>query len=317
MIVGVRHWLEYVGLALGFRATAALPLGMLRPLAHVLGAVAWSVDGRGRSVSLANLEAAFPGRYSLTEKRRVGRSSYQTFARTMLELAWAPNLNEEILGRLVEAVGLEGSPCHSDPQRAAIYSTFHYSNFEWLSLAGRFTISRMPIVAQEFKNPRLGPLFDDLRSRTGHPLFPRSRVMLKLLRHLREGGKFGFLVDLSLDPRQGSVCIEQFGGLKTSVTQMHAALALKTGAAIVPLICRPLPDGRYRIVYHPQMDVPAGTPPREIAQMTWDAVEPVLRENPEHWLWAYKHWRFKPSNGDTSRYPFYSNTTDRFDRILT
>lgn len=317
MILPVRHWLEYAGLAVGVRVAAVLPFASLRPLGRWVGALAWLADSRGRRVSLANIEAAFPGRFDASHRIVIGRTSYQTFARTMLELAWAPNIEPGMLPRVVEFTGVEDSPCNTDPNQPAIYATMHYGNFEWVALTGRYAIAAMPIVAQEFKNPRIGPLFDRLRGSTGHPILPRSRVMLKLLRHLREGGKFGFLADLSLDPRLGGVCIRQFGGLKASVTPMHAALVLKTGAAIVPLECHPLPDGRHRLAFHPQMDFSKGTPPEEIAQRTWDALEPAIRERPEYWLWAYKHWRFKPSSGDASRYPYYSNTAKRFDKIAS
>jgi Kdo2-lipid IVA lauroyltransferase/acyltransferase len=56
---------------------------------------------------------------------------------------------------------------------------------------------------------------------------------------------------------------------------------------------------------------PSATP-AEIAQTCWDRFEPVIRERPELWLWAYKHWRYRsPVEGD--RYPFYANQSGRFD----
>jgi lauroyl/myristoyl acyltransferase len=289
---------------------------MLRHLAAVTGAVAWSLDARGRRVALANLDAAFGDRFSKERKRQIGRASYQSFGRTMLELAWAPNLTRETIERLVDFEGIADSPCNTDPTKPAIYATMHYSNFEWVGLAGAFGICQMPLVAQQFKNPLLGPVFDRLRSSTGHPIIPRERAMLRMLKNLKEGGKFGFLADLSLDPKLGSTVISQFGGLQTSITQMHAALALKTGAAIVPLECRPITGGRYKIVWHPQIEFTPETPVQEITQKTWNVLEDVIRESPEYWLWSYKHWRFKPSNGDASRYPFYSNPAKRFDRLL-
>ena len=73
---------------------------------------------------------------------------------------------------------------------------------------------------------------------------------------MKGGGKFAMLCDLNLDPSEASVIIDTFGGLKTCVTQMQAALALRTGAKIVPVECRPQPDGTYRMVYRKPLDFP-------------------------------------------------------------
>jgi len=45
-------------------------------------------------------------------------------------------------------------------------------------------------------------------------------------------------------------------------------------------------------------------------------LEPSIRKYPELWLWSYKHWRFKPAGPEGERYPFYANSTPRFERKL-
>ncbi len=106
------------------------------------------------------------------------------------------------------------------------------------------------VVTQNFKNPLLGKLFDEFRGSTGHTIIPQERAMIRMLKHLKAGGYFALVVDLNLDPRESSVIVDQFDGLKTCVTQMHAALALHTNARIVPAECHPQEDGTYRLVYH-------------------------------------------------------------------
>ena len=112
------------------------------------------------------------------------------------------------------------------------------------------------------------------------------------------------LCDLNLDPSEPSVIIDTFGGLKICVTQMQAALALRTGAKIVPVECRPESDGTYRMVYRKPLDFRPGATAAEVTQLCWNVLEPSIHEQPECWLWAYKHWRFRPGNDQTGRYPF-------------
>ncbi|MCK9588337.1 MAG: lysophospholipid acyltransferase family protein, partial [Terrimicrobiaceae bacterium] len=311
----LREKIEFAGLVAGAWLVARLPFHFLPALATVLGSLVYWLDPRGHVVALENIEAAFPGKFSAPQKSQIARRSYITFARTMFELFWAPNMDEKFFARHVLFEGWDKDYARKDPQKPAIYACFHFGNFEWLALAGAYSISPGPVIAQRFKNPLLGPVFDRLRTSTGNQVIPQERAMLRMLKYLRGGGKFGMLCDLNLDPREGSVLIECFDGLLASVTQTHAALARRTGAAIVPVECRPGPSGKYRIIHHPPIECPPDADPRSIVQRCWNALEPAVHDHPECWLWSYKHWRYKPATNN-SRYPFYANRSKRFDRLI-
>lgn len=312
----IRERLEYLGLSSAAWVIRRLPFLWLRPIANFVGAVVCAFDPCGRRVAHANLDAAFGDKFSPARKKQIVRGSYQTFARTMLELFWSPNLNREVCDHIATYEGLELDACHFDRSQAVIYLCLHYSNFEWLSQFGTHIMGDGFVITQKFKNPLLGPLFDRLRGSTGLEIIRQERAMIRMLKHLKGGGKFAMLTDLNLDPSEASIIITQFGGLKTCVTQMHTALALRTGAKIVPVECRPKPDGYYRMVFHKPLEMPEGATTQELTQRTWDILEPSIFEQPECWLWPYKHWRFKPEGDTSNRYPFYSNVAKRFDKRL-
>jgi KDO2-lipid IV(A) lauroyltransferase len=311
-----RQRLEFLGLSSFVWLIGRLPYRWLRHIANVLGSIVYFFDRRGREVALANLDAAFGNSRTSREKRRIAAGSYRTFARTMLELFWSPNLNASVARIIARSEGLELDPCHRDPQQAAVYLCLHYSNFEWLSQFGAYTIATGPVITQRFKNPLVGRIFDRLRSSTGHEVIPQERAMIRMLKHLKSGGKFAMLCDLNLDPSEASVIIDTFRGLKTCVTQMQAALALRTNAKVVPVECRPEPDGTYRMVFHKPLEFSDQATAAEITQLCWNVLEPSIHEQPECWLWAYKHWRFRPASDQTGRYPFYANVAKRFDKML-
>lgn len=311
----LRQRLEFLGLSLAARVVAALPLGVLRALAWMAGGAVYLFDTRNRRVALANLDCVFGDDLSPARKQKIARDAYRTFARTMLELFWAPNLDGPTMRRLIQIEGLDSHPCHKDPNRPLIYFCFHYSNFEWLSLFGPYVVGPAFVVTQRFKNPLLGPVFDRLRSHTGHDVVTQERAFLRMYKHLKKGGKFFMLTDLNLDPRETSVIIDCFGK-KSCVTQLHAAMALRTGALPVPVVCSPLPDGRYHFSVLPPVEVLPDDTELSLTQRCWDALEPSIREHPELWIWAYKHWRFRPADAPPGRYPFYANTAARFDRKL-
>jgi len=77
-----------------------------------------------------------------------------------------------------------------------------------------------------------------------------------------------------------------------------------------------LPEGRWRIVALPKVEVPTGATHQEIAQACWNAFEPVVRQNPAPWLWMYKHWRYKPIAAEHA-YPFYAQESPFFEQIAS
>jgi Kdo2-lipid IVA lauroyltransferase/acyltransferase len=306
----LRYRLEYIGLLMAAKVVPLFPRSAIAVLAKICGAVASVVDVRGRRVALDNLDCAFRGEYSTAEKSRIIRESYQHFAQTMLDLMWSPRLTPENFLRYIE---FEGFP-EVDPNKSGIVVGFHYSNFEWLSLGCGFRGRPSTIISQEFKNPLLDPIFRLWREQSGHVFSARTGGILRLFKTLRRGGNIAMLVDLTVFPGPAAVAIRCFG-MHTSVTSAHAWLQQRSGAALIPAHCEPLPRGRYRMVFHPAIDLGPNASPRDVAQACWDSFEPVARAKPGPWIWMYKQWRYRAKNPDR-RYPFYSWHNVKFERLI-
>ena len=310
----IRYRLEWLGLLL---ATKLIPLCSRRICSHLAataGAVLSFLDRPRYHVALSNLEAAFGDRFSADERRKLARESFQYFARTMVDLLWSPRLTLQNFSRYIEWENLEETARGTGPERSIMIACYHYGNFEWLSLACGFLDLKGTIISQEFKNSLLDPIFKKLREQSGHELVPRERGIIRLYKVLRRKGRTALLVDLTVPPTQGAVAINCFG-LKTSVTSAHAWLHEETGAPIIPAHCEPLPDGRYRIVFHPKIDGTAEMTHQQIAQACWNSFEPYARKNPAPWLWMYKHWRYLPAKPNRP-YPFYANFYRPFEDML-
>jgi len=308
----IRHRLEWAGLLIAAKVVPLLSRTGCYRLALALGDVMSILDQHGRKVAVSNLEVAFANRFTPQERKRIARESFQHFARTMLDLLWSPRLTAENFSNYIELENFEETARYG-PERSIIIACYHYSNFEWLSLACGFLDLRGTIISQEFKNSLLDPIFKGLREQSGHELIPRQGGIVRLYKVLRRKGRTALLVDLTLHPKMPSVAIDCFG-LKTSVTSAHAWLNEQTGAPIIPAHTEPLPNGRFRLVFHPKIET-AGKNYQEIAQACWNSFEPYVRKNPAPWLWMYKHWRYKPGVADRP-YPYYARPHQRFDKRI-
>ncbi|MFM8719283.1 MAG: lysophospholipid acyltransferase family protein [Chthoniobacterales bacterium] len=310
----IRFRLEFAGLWLASRLIPLMPLAVLRALSRFVGRALFVLDRRSRAVAMENLRLVYGNEKSERELRCIARASAAHFARTMLELFWARNFTEANYRDQMIMEGWEQARALNKKHNGGIFVCLHYGNFEWLSIAGAF--ERLPgcIVTQQFENPLLGPVFDRLRSLSGHRIIQQQRSMLITLKHLKNGGNIGVLIDLQLHPKLPSVavrCLDRW----LPVTKLHSMLQKHTGLPIIPIESVPLPDGRYRTIAHNPIYFPPDVTEREIAQKCWDFFEPQVRRQPEAWLWAYKHWRFVPKNADIA-YPSYAVQRDRFDNML-
>jgi KDO2-lipid IV(A) lauroyltransferase len=309
-----RYKLEWLGVMLATKLVPLFPRPVCLFLAWLCGIAGPAFYREGRKVALANLEVAFGDALSRRQRHQIMRKSFRYFAQTMIDLLWSPRLTRENFQRYIELQNFEEMQRDTGPERRFIIACYHYSNFEWLSVAGAYLDLRGTIISQEFKNSLLDPIFKELRERPGHELIPRERGIMRLYRVLRRKGGTALLVDLTIPPRRGAVAIDCFG-LKTSVTSAHAWLHQQTGVPIIPAHCEPLPGGRYRLVFHPKIENTTNMTTQQIAQACWDSFEPYVRRNPAPWLWMYKHWRYKPRQADRL-YPFYAQSWNAFERIL-
>jgi KDO2-lipid IV(A) lauroyltransferase len=308
-----RRYLEYRGCWLLAHSVPLLPRRACVALANFVGYVAFRLDSRGRKVAVANLEAAFPGRFSTKQRSAIAHRSYRDFARTMLDLFWAPRLlkNPE---QFLHLEGLDNLEQLQREKKSAVLLCVHSGGFEWANLAIGLQGITTTVVAAGFDNASLARLFAEARSVTGQRMIPQESSMVRLLKHVKRGGFAGMLIDLNLPPSQASAAIDAFG-MKMCVTFLHAILALRGGAALIPVDTRLNDDGSCRIIVHPPLSYPEGSSPAQVTQFCWDFFERLIEVEPERWMWAYKHWRYRPKNAERA-YPFYANVSPHFEKLL-
>lgn len=310
----LRHRIEWLACAALAGGIPRLPRRLCVRIAYTLGGLAYHVDARGRRVALANLACVFPEKPE-AERRRIAKRSYENFARTMLDLFWSRALTKENWRKYIEVEADEEAFRREVYEHGAVSMCIHWGNFEWSSHAVGFLGVPTLIVAETFKNPALASLFNGAREVSGHTIIPQENSMIRLLKVVKRHGAAGMLVDLTLRPDQASVPIDAFGR-KMCVSMLHSVLVQRGGARMFPVDGIPLPDGRCRIVINPALEIPEGASVREIAQACWDFYESRIREHPELYLWAYKHWRYRPKSARPEDYPFYANTSSKFEKLL-
>lgn len=306
----VRYRLEALVLELLAATVPLLSRKMLVRVANAIGWLAFHVAAKDRRIALTNLDIAFGSTKSMDEKRRIARSAFQNFARSFLGLFWSKRLTPETLNKIVD-IDPENLRMIQDAQgrgKGIIFVTFHYGEWEMLGVATALLGFPLTIVMEQLRNPHLTRIFERLRGHGVNQIILQRHAMTKLFKTLKRGGNVALLIDLNAVPSRGGIWLDFFGKPVFGFSGA-AALAQHTGAAIISAAGYPLPDGRIRAVFGPEVPC-ANTGDEEAdlqvtSQQCLGRCEELIRREPERWLWFYRRWKFRPTQ-ELEDFPHYS-----------
>jgi KDO2-lipid IV(A) lauroyltransferase len=273
------------------RLVMMLPMRAVRRLGHGIGRVAYLLDGGRRRTTLENLGHAFPAR-SPREQRQLTRAVFSHFGALAVELIKFGTWPAERMLAAVEIEGEERLRQGLQEGRGVLIFTGHFGYWEMLALVHPLRIAPMSVLARPLDNRQLDAMLEEIRTRTGNTVIPRRGAVRRILRELAAGGTVGILIDQHL--HEADAVHVGFFQRPAATTSALAAIALRTGAPVIPVFALPLPGGRYRLVYeHPVQPPLADTPDavREFTQRCTDVLEMYVRRHPELWMWMHRRWR--------------------------
>lgn len=287
----MRHQLEHAAVCTVGALVRPFPMSWARALGSVLGTLVYAFDGRHRRIALENLRAAFPGR-SESERRAVARGVFAHLGRLVLELLKIDGMPPQQLLSLIESEGDERVREAYKQGKGVLFFSGHFGYWEVFAIGHALRVAPMSLVVRPLDNPLLDLLLERVRTQTGNSVISRQGGVRRILRELAANHGVGVLIDQHL---HGPDAIEvQFFGRRAATTSALAALALRTGAPVIPVFALPLPGGRYRLLAeHPVQPPPADTPDaeREFTQRCTDVLEMYVRRHPDLWLWMHRRWR--------------------------
>ncbi|MGE3956630.1 MAG: lysophospholipid acyltransferase family protein [Vicinamibacterales bacterium] len=289
-----RHRLEYLGVRTLIGAVRFMPSTVVDACGSALGMTFHALDRAHRRVAERNVAAAFPTR-TPAEHRAIVRGTFRHFGRLLFELLKFSTLsNDEMLAR-VEFDGEERVRNAYAQGRGVLFVTGHFGYWELQALVHGLRLQPMAVMARALDNPYLHRLLEEMRTRTGNSVIYRQGTLRRALRVLQDGQGVGILIDQHISSRD-AIHVDFFNR-PAATTPIVAALAMRTGARIVPLFALPLGRGRYRMVYEHAIEPPppeTEDPIHELTQRCTDVLEMYVRKHPDLWLWMHRRWRDAP-----------------------
>jgi Kdo2-lipid IVA lauroyltransferase/acyltransferase len=277
---------------------AALPRRTALALGRGLGALWGDIDRRHVAIAADHMRRAFPD-WDESRVLTTARGVYRHLGQVLFDVLWLQGRPRETVLSLVEIEGREHVEAAMAAGRGVVYVTCHLSNWEVLALAHSWALGPVGMVVRALDNPALDARLAAFRRQGGNTLIYKEHALAQALRRLRDGGGVALLMDQNVAAGDG--IFVPFFGRPAATTTVAAALAVKTGAALIPAHLETLPGGRYRSVYEAPLPLDmerSRNRAEEVARLTGELtarIEGWVRANPEQWLWTHRRWKTQPA----------------------
>lgn len=284
-------WLVFIGYRFGAGLLGVLPEWCIRRMGAFGGWLSWLWAGDRKRMAIRHMRRVLGPD---ADAAAAGRRMFAAYGRYWAETFWYRPGRYESIRRHVRLDGIEHLHAAMEGGHGAIVALPHVGNWEMAATAATTVDVKVTAVAEALGNERVTQWFLDVRESLGIDVVLTNQptgVMRALLEAVRTGNVVALLSDRDLSGRGIEV---EFFGERTTLPAGPAALAVRTGAAIVP-VASFFERGRgHHIVLEPALEVPAdGTTEARVAVTTQrlaDALERLVRLHPEQWHLVQPNW---------------------------
>jgi KDO2-lipid IV(A) lauroyltransferase len=267
-------------------------------LAAAAGDLLYRLPSRMKSRILHNLQFALGDALSPDERRNIARRVMHNIAKNWFELFYYGGGNKKAVEDTVSFEGKENLDRALSRGRGVIAVSAHLSNY--------------PILAQQFsrKGYTFVMVIRDPASRVIAAMYEKGRELIELrslltlperrfyreaLSILKSNGILCLIADEN--KRHGGIFVDFFGH-QASTPPGPAALALRTGAPIVPVFLLRNPDNSLRVIVERELVLQkTGDDQQDMQSITaafTRLIEDYVRRDPAQWMWTNFRWRTQP-----------------------
>lgn len=271
-----------------------LPITVAYRVGQVLGWLGWALLFPYRRLAIANLTIAYGKEKSAAEIRALARESFLHLGANLLSSIRAARFNLAEIQAVTTVENRETIERALESGRGVVLVLSHLGNWELIAQLCQY----LPQFSWSTIYRPLGNKFIEAhvrraRSASGVVLFDRKSGFNAPTQFLRAGGAVGVLVDQHAG--DGGIWTPFFGRL-ASTTNLAALLALRTGAALVPLAVYTDGPARWRVVISPLVETNEAETGDElgVGDLTARisaAVERQVRVAPADWFWVHNRWK--------------------------
>ncbi|MDQ6748664.1 MAG: lysophospholipid acyltransferase family protein, partial [Candidatus Dormibacteraeota bacterium] len=222
-----------------------LPPAVRYGVARAAGNAGYAVLPGMRRQALTNYAGILHRPTGSPEVRRLAREAVVGYTKLMADFLMLAQLTRDEVMRMVDWRGWDNIQAALSHGRGVIVVTPHFGNWDVAAAAAAARGLKVTAVTDHYGDDDLNRRVTAARERAGIRVVPLSVAAGKaVLGALRRNEVVALVCDLAKDGRnvRVSVC-----GQTMMVPAGPALLALRSGAPVVPILCRRQADNRYRL----------------------------------------------------------------------
>jgi KDO2-lipid IV(A) lauroyltransferase len=284
-----RSFLERFGLyafEAGQKVFLKRDIAVVERRGEMFGEIAFRALKSRRKRTISNLELAFP-EWSDRKRFETARKVFRHFGLITADFMRTPlRTNEELLANM-EVEGFEHFQTAEASGKGIIACTAHLGNWErfghWMTATGR----SISVVARDANQGAIQERVSKIRDMTGITVLSRGDSARPILLKLKRKEVIGILPDQNSDES-----FVPFFGKPCGTVLGPAVLHQRTGAVLLPSYCIRIGPGKYKVILRAPIDLENSVKqPEQLMADVNAALESVIREYPEQWLWMHDRWK--------------------------
>jgi len=278
--------IKYYSLCIAAFFARIVPMRLGYFLAGCGGGIIYLVSGDRRRKVGSNIQRAMGVGANRSEIKRKTRQVFKNAAKNYFDLFKLSRTNLGKMNGKVTIEGMQNLTQAFNEGKGVIIATAHLGNFEFGAHVVASHGFEMMVLVEDFNNTPFLEKVSRMRQGKGVRIFPVGIGSMKEgIRTLRRGGIMTIVCDRDLD---GTGIKIPFLGQETSFPVGVVDMALRTGAAIVPIFSLRGPGNTTSIYIEPPLKQSGGSnrdqAERENLESLVAIIEKYIKKYPEQWV---------------------------------
>ena len=281
--------IEFIPVYILTKIVCIMPFGLTRLIGKYLGRMAFFIVRYRTKLARRNLRLVFP-EMGEREIENIVKKCWESIGQTALEFVKIPSLKKEKLLSIIDIDGREYLDRGLRQGNGVILALTHFCNWEMMGFILACLGYHLAVIARPLDNPLIDKLVNALRNRWGTKIIAKRRAASGTIRHLKENGTIGIVIDQYLPGGIES----DFFGYPSKMTSIIPLLAKKTNAEVL-WISSIRNDKGFKTFIRPVEGFSQILSDDDYARKGIDVLNRVaelwIRRYPHYWFWVHKKWR--------------------------
>ncbi|MDD2689834.1 MAG: lysophospholipid acyltransferase family protein [Candidatus Omnitrophica bacterium] len=281
---------NYIVYRIGQFITLYLPLNVAYKIAIFFSDLHYIFANKDRRRIKENLNTIFPKKSS-REIRRLRIRMVRNFAKYVVDFFRCEKLDKEYIAKYIKIENMHYFDQALSRGKGVIVLTAHLGNWELGGVVLALLDYPLWVVARPHKDKLVDNFFNFQRQRKGVNVIPLGKAVRASLNLLKENKMVALAGDRDFTEKG---IIMDFFGKPTILPEGPAALALKTGASIVPgFMLRNENDEFTLRIEKPLEFSPTGDKKKDLSEIILrykNIFEDYIRKYPDQWYMFRRFW---------------------------